>query len=139
MSTGLHRLYILLWFCLSFRHLMKTGKKMNPTITTMWKTVLKRYIGGGERKENGMTWTVKTNWTGFVKFDEVKRFFVMGKKSLEKRNQIKTKSSWANSIALWCQKAAKLLAKLVNINLHKEACYTETLKKWRQINLKGEI
>lgn len=72
-SIGLYGLYVQLQFCVSFRRLMKTGKMMNRTITTMWKTVLKWLFGGGEKQENGMTCTVKTKGNGFVRFEEVKR------------------------------------------------------------------
>lgn len=51
-------------------HLMKTGKMMNQTISTMWKTVLKCRFGGGEKQENGMTCTVTTKESGFVRFEE---------------------------------------------------------------------
>lgn len=50
---------------------MKAGKKMNQTITTIWKTALKCLFGGGQKEENGMICTVKTEMTGFVRFEKV--------------------------------------------------------------------
>lgn len=71
-------------FYISFRHLMKTGKITNQTITTMWKTVLKCLFYGGGKEENGMIFTVKTKKTGFARFEEVKRPFTLMKMAKKK-------------------------------------------------------